>query len=199
MKNIKHETVDTVREKERKLHSSKIKNKGITLIALVITIVILIILAGISIMALTQTGLFDKVNQAKQKSENAQKEENSILGDYANEIDKYIVTSQRDGNAKFVELYDNNNGETSGNLNQSIKNFDVIMVIYGSPIDTKIYDSTIINPKYPCAAFNFAAGGTTIYGTISLNDTKFSIDVLNSKDSDWNIRYKIYNITGIKF
>ena len=54
MKNIKHETVDTVREKERKLHSSKIKNKGITLIALVITIVILIILAGNSIMALTQ-------------------------------------------------------------------------------------------------------------------------------------------------
>ena len=34
--------------------------KGITLVALVITIIILLILAGISIASLTQTGLFEK-------------------------------------------------------------------------------------------------------------------------------------------
>ena len=33
------------------------KNKGITLVALVITIIILLILAGISISALTNTGI----------------------------------------------------------------------------------------------------------------------------------------------
>ena len=46
----------------------KNKEKGITLIALVITIIILLILAGIGISELTQTGLFEKANQAQQKS-----------------------------------------------------------------------------------------------------------------------------------
>lgn len=41
--------------------------KGITLVALVITIVILLILAGISIQAITNTGLFNKANEAKKK------------------------------------------------------------------------------------------------------------------------------------
>ena len=36
------------------------KNKGITLIELVITVIILLILAGISIMALTNTGIFQR-------------------------------------------------------------------------------------------------------------------------------------------
>ena len=46
----------------------KIKQaKGITLIALVITIVILLILAGISISTLTNTGIFGKVKEAKEK------------------------------------------------------------------------------------------------------------------------------------
>ena len=45
------------------------KNKGITLIALVITIIILLILAGISIQALTNTGLFAKATDAKVKTQ----------------------------------------------------------------------------------------------------------------------------------
>ena len=43
-------------------------NKGITLIALVITIIILLILAGISIAAITQTGLFGKAKLAKEEA-----------------------------------------------------------------------------------------------------------------------------------
>lgn len=44
------------------------KNRGITLVALVITIIILLILAGISISALTNQGLFGKAKGAKKKS-----------------------------------------------------------------------------------------------------------------------------------
>lgn len=44
------------------------KNKGITLVALVITIVILLILVGISIQAVTNTGLFEGAIQAKKES-----------------------------------------------------------------------------------------------------------------------------------
>ena len=49
------------------------KNKGITLVALVVTIVVLLILAGISISALTNTGIFQKAKEAKQKVKMPQK------------------------------------------------------------------------------------------------------------------------------
>lgn len=69
----------------------KEKNKGITLIALIITIIILLILAGISISALTQTGLFEKAKQTEPKSKEAQEQENAPLGNYENELNKYIT------------------------------------------------------------------------------------------------------------
>ena len=50
----------------------KKETKGITLVALVITIVILLILATISIQALTQTGLFESANKAKLETKRGQ-------------------------------------------------------------------------------------------------------------------------------
>jgi len=49
--------------------------KGITLVALVITIVILLILAGISIQAITNTGLFENAKRAAEESKYANAEE----------------------------------------------------------------------------------------------------------------------------
>ena len=43
------------------------KNKGISLITLVITIIIMIILAGAIILTLTNSGIFDKANDAVSK------------------------------------------------------------------------------------------------------------------------------------
>ena len=54
------------------------KERGITLVALVVTIVILLILAGISISTLSNTGIFKKAKDAKQKYENEQKNEKSL-------------------------------------------------------------------------------------------------------------------------
>ena len=69
----------------------KYKNQNaITLVALVITIIILLILAGISISTLTNTGIFGKAKEAKQKSEDAALDQNTKLDEYENEIDKYI-------------------------------------------------------------------------------------------------------------
>ena len=48
------------------------KNKGITLVALVITIIILLILAGITISSLTNTGIFKKAREAKEKTQQAE-------------------------------------------------------------------------------------------------------------------------------
>lgn len=52
------------------------RNKGITLIALVITIIILLILAAITIATLTgENGIITKAMEAKQKTEEAQIDE----------------------------------------------------------------------------------------------------------------------------
>lgn len=51
-------------------------NKGITLIALVITIIVLLILAGVSIAMLTgENGILNQANQAKEETELAEEEE----------------------------------------------------------------------------------------------------------------------------
>ena len=80
------------------------KNKGITLVALVVTIVVLLILAGISIAALTNTGIFQKAKDAKQKSEEATQNEESLLAEYEVEIDKYTSNDRWDGKVNKPEL-----------------------------------------------------------------------------------------------
>lgn len=65
------------------------QNKGITLVSLVITIILLLILAGISIATLTGSGLFEKAKLAEQESKNTQELEDSTLKDYENTILNY--------------------------------------------------------------------------------------------------------------
>ena len=65
-------------------------SRGITLVALVITIIILLILAGISISALTNQGLFKNAQKAKKTTEEAQKKETDLLEQYESELNKYI-------------------------------------------------------------------------------------------------------------
>ena len=70
-------------------------NNGITLVALVISIIILLILATISIQALTNTGLFAKAQEAKEKTKNATENQAKTLNEYEDELNKYVSgTSQ---------------------------------------------------------------------------------------------------------
>ena len=80
------------------------KNKGITLVALVITIVILLILAGISISALTNTGIFQKAKDAKSASENAERQEESKLAEYEDELSRYTSNDSWDNGVNKPEL-----------------------------------------------------------------------------------------------
>lgn len=64
--------------------------KGITLVALVITIIILLILAGITISSLSENGLFDKTREARDKYKNAENVENNTFNDYGNWINNYL-------------------------------------------------------------------------------------------------------------
>lgn len=65
----------------------KQKNKGITLISLVITIIVLLILAGVSIAMLTgENGILTRAARAKEETEKAKANEQNILTDYENYI-----------------------------------------------------------------------------------------------------------------
>lgn len=62
---------------------------GITLIALVITIIVLIILAGVSITALTdnEKGIVTKAKEASEKTAEAKKQENNDVSEIMNDFD----------------------------------------------------------------------------------------------------------------
>ena len=66
------------------------RQNGITLVALVITIIILLILATISIQSLTNTGLFAKAQEAREKTRNAEENQARTLNEYEDELNKYI-------------------------------------------------------------------------------------------------------------
>ena len=58
------------------MKNRKMQEKGITLIALVVTIIVLLILAGISISMLTgQNGILNRASQAKKAQGTSQVEE----------------------------------------------------------------------------------------------------------------------------
>ena len=68
---------------KRKKKILKRGEKGITLIALVITIIVLLILAGVSIAMLTgENGILIQAQRAKNETENAQAQEENILDSY---------------------------------------------------------------------------------------------------------------------
>ena len=66
------------------------KDRGITLIALVVTIIVLLILAGISISMLTgQNGILNRATEAKEETEKANTEEKATLNKYKDIINQY--------------------------------------------------------------------------------------------------------------
>ena len=66
--------------KEKSKRKMCMENRGITLITLVITIIVLLILAGVTISALSgDNGILTRAKEAKEKTEQAQKDEEQTL------------------------------------------------------------------------------------------------------------------------
>lgn len=79
------------------------QNKAITLVALVITVVVMLILAGVAIAAVVDgDGLFSKTRQATETYENAAREENDKIQSMINQIDE------------ILEMIDTTPGELAG-------------------------------------------------------------------------------------
>ena len=119
---------------------NKDKQKGITLIALIVTIIILIILAGISISALTGNGLFERATQSKDETlmKQAEEEIKLVLSEWQIEratknislvdfLDKKIKTKEIDEKEEIDENIEiQKNGyvlivDTEGNILEAIQ------------------------------------------------------------------------------
>ena len=117
------------------------KEKGITLIALVITIIVLLILAGVAIAMLSgENGILNKSAEAKTKTEQAQKEEETRLSDFEVQID----FSKNGTPYKFANGYltgiivknKNKSESVQDVINKLPKNYNILNVD-GSEIEDK--------------------------------------------------------------
>ena len=162
------------------------KQKGITLIALVITIIILLILAGITIAALTQNGLLKKAKDAKENSKIAECEEflklkinetqikysgSATLQDFVNYLNddkehEYVVFLQETASVNGVIDIGNS------------KEIYVVYENYTFKIDEKFNIENVKN----------------------LSKTEATYEIKEKvNDSQYNIKIKISNINGIEY
>lgn len=76
------------------------EEKGITLVALIVTIIILIILAGITIsLSLEEDGIINHAREAKEQYQNAQQYEEVETLNYSNVIDEIVVGKTENNNS----------------------------------------------------------------------------------------------------
>ena len=180
----KHENPCGCREREREraysykqkkdYKNSKILKKatGITLVALIVTIIILMILAGVVIVTVTgNNGILNKSKLARDTYQNSINEENRQISSYENEIDKatFDIASSRDDtitlskgeyNSLIARIEALENKSTSGfemkqlvdyityssltsvETNDSISNYNYLYLVFG--FKKEWYDSRII-------------------------------------------------------
>ena len=94
---------------EKNMLINGIDNKGITLVALVITIIVLLILAGITItMIINGDGIFKRAKNSVDKWSDAQKnEEDIVFNSYVSEINDYIENNSSNNHNTPEEQNDN--------------------------------------------------------------------------------------------
>ena len=160
-----------------------LKNKkGITFIALVVTIIVLLILAGVSVSLLTgQNGILNRAAEAKEKTEEAQKEEEKTLQGYEDIMDQYTgnLPSREETKPYFPNsTFSYKEGDLSTGLVIKDSNDNEYVWV---EVPTTIYDNTEYNSngaKKPSNSENYAnievclKAYTADYANSSYSDTK---------------------------
>ena len=160
------------------------KNKGITLVALVVTIVVLLILAAVSInLVLGQNGLIANAKEAREKSKNATDEEsqlvNGTIPDYiAEQVNGTAGGSGNGGNGS--------GGSTTLPTTETTKPYmpgDSFTVVAGTTLDNglTIQDATENGNQYVWVE---VPKTTTVYPNAGLNITEFTTDDYTNIEND---------------
>ena len=195
------------------------EKNGITLIALVITIIILIILASISIDQLTKSGLIIKAELAKEKYQNAIIDEKDILSDYENKI----VTTREKSFVNGTELLKESAVAPSTTsfrdvnldfeLKDSVKNYEYLLITFGvydtntkktsgtNTLFIKISELPILDDEMSKSNYFDLYSGDTLYWSTAIasfvNDTTFRIMQTCAVNSG-RTHFAVTSIIGIK-
>ncbi len=151
------------------------EKRGITLIALVITVVVMLILAGVAIAAVVDgEGLFSKTRQGTQTYENAAQEEADRMQGLMNQIDQAI------GEIKPQESYDGI--YSAGGLEGKI-----------SPTDLFEFDTTIgeVDPNILSQFSNLSNKAAKI---TRIKPEYCNVGGYNPKTDEWNLTDTNYEI-----
>ncbi len=125
------------------------QTKGITLVALVITIIILLILAGISISALTNQGLFGRANEAKRESEIANIKEQIQLDIYEKQLEPPLGSITEEQLGTILGKYGTVNKEDGKIVGITTgKGYEILLkdIYGGGTVAESVPDGAIVNP-----------------------------------------------------
>ena len=177
------------------------KANGITLIALVVTIIVLIILAGISInLILGDNGIITKAEAAKENVRGADVKEIVAMRKMENEITKYGVGTKYSKTDVIDEL------EAEGKLLEEevelLKETDVITIgdieIDFSILDENTTEDSVTAPEITLTydpPLNEYTNGTVVV-TANTNATEYTIE-MSTDGSNWNsINSASYDANG---
>ena len=116
-----------------KINKKQEKQSGITLVALVITVIVMLILAGVAIAAVVdEEGLFSKTREATEVYENVADKESETLTNLMGQIDHYLNENKDNGNEstenkpivnpinQIVQVNQTYSGGTTGSYNDPI-------------------------------------------------------------------------------
>ena len=108
------------------------ENKGITLVSLVITIILLLILAGITISSITSTGVFEKTKEAREETIASQDIEKIQIAIINNQINDYGMLELK---------YDSFKDEINKQFDNKAVVFNNGEGIYTIRLDDRIYET----------------------------------------------------------
>ena len=173
------------------------KDKGITLIALVITIIILLILAGISISALTNQGLFKNAKAAQNATEKAKEEQGQRLNEYEDEINKYLENEDENTKA-FKEKVGKVLSTTDNTEIKDAKNNKIVVpagfkIIEGATtVDKGIVIEDVTETATKGSQFVWIPVGTIIKSdgtTATITLGRYDFDATTGKESAYSGSY----------
>ena len=173
-----------------------LKNKGITLIALVITIIVLLILAGISISMLSgDNSILKRAGASKDSTEIAQEKENITLAYNSLIIDKKVENSGTISGSDFdkvIKSYDSRASATSerdkyivtfsNGHKYSLYNSGKITEYTTTPyavdeLTVKVSGDTVESPYY----VNYPSAKGTIKCRVLYNDSTYGLQIISTK------------------
>ena len=191
---------------EKSKNKFKIKNsKGITLIALVITIVVLIILAGVAInLTLSSNGIFNKAKEAKEQYLNAQEAEQEKINILSSQLSNGEVSEE---NTPTVTTYSvtfngtnvTSNGVSSVNENETYTATLTAMSGYSiTSVVVTMGETTLVeNTGYTYSSGNLSipnvSGNIVIIASVyaPYDNPYIPVGFTHIGTADWNSGYQI--------